>query len=332
MVHGDRERGDREHGENASGAPPGDYWRGAGERIETLLQASAGGGPVARDRAEQLVREVVQLYGAALERTVHLADSAMVDEMTRDDLISSLLLVHGLHPHDVETRIRTALDSVRPYLGSHGGDVELIEVTGGVVRLRLLGSCNSCPSSSVTLESAVQDAVTAAAPETSGIEVETPTEHEPKAAVISAQSLFSHIHHDAAGHWIGVPEFAEVGEGEVAGFCVEGADLLVCRLGDTLYAYRDHCPVCDRSMAGAMLERMMGRPARSGVVLTCPNCGTHYDVRTAGARVDARAGVDAGAEHLAPLPLLPRDGILSVAVPGSAAPGSSAADVQVSVM
>lgn len=332
MVHGDRERGDRERGENASGAPPGDYWRGAGERIETLLQASAGGGPVARDRAEQLVREVVQLYGAALERTVHLADSAMVDEMTRDDLISSLLLVHGLHPHDVETRIRTALDSVRPYLGSHGGDVELIEVTDGVVRLRLLGSCNSCPSSSVTLESAVQDAVTAAAPETSGIEVETPTEHEPKAGVISAQSLFSHIHHDAAGHWIGVPEFAEVGEGEVAGFCVEGADLLVCRLGDTLYAYRDHCPVCDRSMAGAMLERMMGRPARSGVVLTCPNCGTYYDVRTAGARVDARAGVDAGAEHLAPLPLLPRDGILSVAVPGSAAPGSSAADVQVSVM
>ena len=151
-----------------------DYWRGAGERIETLLQANAGAGPVVRDRAEQLVREVVQLYGAALERTVALADPATMDAMVRDDLVSSLLLVHGLHPHDVETRVRTALDSVRPYLGSHGGDVELIEVAGGVVRLRLLGSCNSCPSSSVTLETAVQDAVQAAAPETTGIDVETP--------------------------------------------------------------------------------------------------------------------------------------------------------------
>ena len=52
-----------------------DYWRGAGERIETLLQANAGAGPVARDRAEQLVREVVQLYGAALERTVAVKSS-----------------------------------------------------------------------------------------------------------------------------------------------------------------------------------------------------------------------------------------------------------------
>lgn len=166
-----------------------DYWRGAGERIETLLQANAGAGPVVRDRAEQLVREVVQLYGAALERTVALADPATMDAMVRDDLVSSLLLVHGLHPHDVETRVRTAaLDSVRPYLGSHGGDVELIEVADGVVRLRLLGSCNSCPSgSSVTLETAVQDAVQAAAPETTGIDVETPDPHEVKSGVISVE-------------------------------------------------------------------------------------------------------------------------------------------------
>ena len=69
-------------------------------------------------------------------------------------------------------RVEAALDSVRPYLGSHGGDVELLEVADdGVVRLRLLGSCNSCPSSSVTLELAVEDAIEAAAPEVASIEV-----------------------------------------------------------------------------------------------------------------------------------------------------------------
>jgi len=45
-----------------------------------------------------------------------------------DDLVASRLLVHGLHPHDVHRRVNDALDSVRPYLGSHGGDVHLVEV------------------------------------------------------------------------------------------------------------------------------------------------------------------------------------------------------------
>lgn len=297
-------------GEDGHGAAfPGDYWRGAGERIEALLQASAGGGPVARDRAEQLVREVVQLYGAALERTVQCADSETIEAMAHDDLVSSLLLVHSLHPHDVETRVRAALESVRPYLGSHGGDVELIEVSGGVVRLRLLGSCNSCPSSSVTLESAVQDAVAAAAPETDGIEVETLPEHKPKSGVISVDSLFSHVRRDSPGQWVGVPEFGEVGAGVVAGFSVGDVQILVCRSGENVYAYRDHCPVCGHSLAGAVLGRRLGRSVRDGAVLTCPTCATHYDVTAAGARIDE------GAEHLSPLPLLIRDGVLSVAVP-----------------
>ena len=78
----------------------------------------------------------------------------------------SLLVVHGLHPDDVGTRVERALDGVRPYLGSHGGDVELLGVTDdGVVRLRLLGSCDGCPSSSVTLTLAVENAIQEAAPE-----------------------------------------------------------------------------------------------------------------------------------------------------------------------
>ena len=149
-------------------------WRTAGDRIQTLLDASAAGGTVARERAEQLVREITDLYGAGLERVLRIAtaaDPGVADRLAADDLVASLLLVHGLHPHGVEHRVSDALDTVRPYLGSHGGDVSLIEVAGDVVRLQFSGSCKSCPSSSVTLELAVEDAVRAAAPEIETIEV-----------------------------------------------------------------------------------------------------------------------------------------------------------------
>ena len=133
--------------------------RSTGERIEALLDASAAHGQVARHRAEELVRLVTDLYGAGLERLLDIVyesgrlDAEVLDALAADELVASLLLVHDLHPYDVRTRVQRALDGVRPYLGSHGGDVELLGVSDdGVVHLQLLGSCEGCPSSSVTLE------------------------------------------------------------------------------------------------------------------------------------------------------------------------------------
>ncbi len=153
-------------------------WRSAGDRIQTLLDASAGSGTVVRERTEQLAAELTDLYGAALERIVAITTESapeLVGQFAADELVASLMLVHGLHPHGVERRIEDALDSVRPYLGSHGGDVALLEVVdsedGLVVRLQFAGSCKSCPSSAVTLEYAVEDAVRAAAPEITSIDV-----------------------------------------------------------------------------------------------------------------------------------------------------------------
>ena len=157
---------------------------------------------MARERAEELVRLVADLYGAGLERMLTiLHDGGRLDDdvlaaLAADELVSSLLLVHDLHPYDVHTRVEHALDGVRPYLGSHGGDVELLEVTeDDVVRLRLLGSCDGCASSSVTLKLAVEGAIEAAAPEVTAIEVETPTASTSVAAgpVIAVESLWSRL-------------------------------------------------------------------------------------------------------------------------------------------
>jgi Fe-S cluster biogenesis protein NfuA/nitrite reductase/ring-hydroxylating ferredoxin subunit len=284
-------------------------WRTAGDRIQTLLDASAAGGAVARERAEQLVREVVDLYGAGLERIVGMAVAAnpeLAEAFARDNLVASLLLVHGLHPHDVERRVTDALDSVRPYLGSHGGDIDLLEVDGDVVRLRFAGSCKSCPSSAVTLELAVEDAVRAAAPEISSIEV-VAAEPDSHSGVIPAASLLNRVHAD--GHrWHPVPELAELAPGEIGGFRVAGTTAMACRVGEQIYAYRDRCPACTHSLAGAVL---------TDAVLQCPHCDAAFDVVHAGSGINGNGDSTA---HLDPIPVLVRDGVLSMAVAEAVAP------------
>src|ERR1700743_2384608 len=116
-------------------------WRTAGDRIQTLLDSCAAGGAATHERAQQLVREVVGLYGAGLEHIMRLSgDPGLPERLATDDLVASLLLVHGLHPHDVHRRICDALDRVRPYLGSHGGDVNLLEIDGDQEPLGFAGS------------------------------------------------------------------------------------------------------------------------------------------------------------------------------------------------
>jgi len=81
---------------------------------------------------------------------------------------------------DVETRVARALEEVRPYLQSHGGNVELLGIDGGVARLRLQGSCQGCPSSIMTLKLAIEEAIRKAAPDLEGIEAEGLAEPPPR--------------------------------------------------------------------------------------------------------------------------------------------------------
>src|ERR1700747_182632 len=293
-------------------------WRTAADRIQTLLDSCAANGPAAYERAQQLVREVVGLYGAGLARVVELTelpgqDPGVLERLAADDLVASLLLVHGLHPHDVHRRVSDALDRVRPYLGSHGGDVHLLDIVGDTVQLQCAGSCKSCPSSAVTLELAVEDAIRAAAPEVSSIEVVAPDADAGKpATVIPGESLLAQVHsrgssNDGGSAWHQVPDLADLAPGEVGGFSVAGVVVLACRGGDQLYAYRCPCPACEGSLAGAALHRSA---AGGDPVLRCPRCHAHFDV------VHAGAGLDDGTErHLDPIPLLLREGVLFSGVP-----------------
>jgi Fe-S cluster biogenesis protein NfuA/nitrite reductase/ring-hydroxylating ferredoxin subunit len=285
-----------------------------GERIEALLEASAAAGPVARERAQELVRLVVELYGAGLERLMELAyDAGKLDDellalLADDELVSNLLIVHGLHPYGVEERVERALEGVRPYLGSHGGDVRLLDVSAdGVVRLQLLGSCDGCASSSATLELAVDGAVRAAAPEVVRIDVESP----PKTVggVIPVEALTSRLRPvevPGAVVWSVAGSVEELTVGGLVRTTVAGLDVLLCRLLSGVYAYRDACARCGSTFEGAVPQRSPALPGSA--VLTCRSCGAHFDIR--------RAGTDLDDEnyHLDPVPLLERDGIIEIAV------------------
>jgi Fe-S cluster biogenesis protein NfuA len=155
--------------------------RAAGDRIEQALdELHSTADPRTINLAEEILRLVTELYGAGFARVVELAGDrapGLLEAFVEDDLVSSLLLVHGLHPESLERRVEAALVSVRPFLAQHGGDVELLGIDDdlGAVKLRLLGSCDGCPSSASTLQGAVEVAIVEAAPEIVRIVVEEPT-------------------------------------------------------------------------------------------------------------------------------------------------------------
>jgi len=149
------------------------------ERVQELLGSlDEIADPVAQQRVQELIGTVLELYGAGLERVLGIVDDAGGDALPirqallDDGVVSSLLLIHGLYPISLEERVVEALDSVRPFLASHGGNVELLSVEEGVARLRLVGSCDGCPASAATLENALKEAIDATAPDLLGLEVE----------------------------------------------------------------------------------------------------------------------------------------------------------------
>lgn len=159
--------------------------RDRAERIEQLLERlDTLPDPAARELGTELVQTLLELYGEGLTRVVavaseHDAGGALAQGLAADEVVSHLLVLHGLHPVPVEARVQSALEEMRPYLGSHGGDVELVGVEDGVVRLVLQGTCSGCPSSTQTLKHGIEEAIHKAAPDIERIEAQDAPSPQP---------------------------------------------------------------------------------------------------------------------------------------------------------
>ena len=158
-------------------------------RVEQLIATLEAAPDVAvRDQVRELIQTLLDLHGTGLERILsvvygsNVGGSTAIDELSHDQLVSGLLLLHGLHPLDLETRVRNALDEVQPRRGLHGGSVELLGISPeGRVQLKLQGNCHECPSSRLTLRFSIEEALYAAAPDLAGFDVEGLPDEERKA-------------------------------------------------------------------------------------------------------------------------------------------------------
>jgi Fe-S cluster biogenesis protein NfuA len=166
------------------------------QRIEELVQQiEATADPNFRAMAVELVQLLMELHGSGIARMLKIvsqtgaAGTDIVKRFSRDDLVGQLLMLYDLHPVDLETRIKQALDKVRPMLKSHGGDVELLSVEDGLVRLRLNGSCNGCPSSSLTLKNAIEEAIYEAAADIAGLEVVGVVDQPPSSGFVPLEII-----------------------------------------------------------------------------------------------------------------------------------------------
>jgi Fe-S cluster biogenesis protein NfuA len=154
-----------------------------------------------RDAALEILETLMEFHASAIDRMMEIASEAgdpgwdLIDKFGADELIANVLLLHGLHPVDLETRVESALKKVRPYLRSHGGNVELLQIVDGAVRLRLIGSCQGCPSSTQTFRTAIETAIYDKAPDVVRIECDGAPEQTEKQGRKAEQS---EIHHSAA--------------------------------------------------------------------------------------------------------------------------------------
>jgi Fe-S cluster biogenesis protein NfuA/nitrite reductase/ring-hydroxylating ferredoxin subunit len=294
-------------------------------RVQKLQEAveSSGGSPPP-ELHEELLTSVVQMYGAGLERILDAlhADGEngrrIAAGLIDDPLVATLLLVHDLHPVPLAERVQEALDSVRPYMESHGGNVELLSLEDGVARIHLRGSCSSCNASSVTLELAIKQALEEAAPDLVGLEVDGLAPEAlggtalpmltnsdpglPMAAGLQQTGFELPVLTSAPAavpSWFELESFAELPEGELAAVEVAGRSLVVANVDGTLLAYRDRCAACGGPLHGGGL--------RAGA-LSCPRCGRSFFLPAAGRSMDDER------MQLEPIPMLRQRGAVRVAL------------------
>jgi Fe-S cluster biogenesis protein NfuA/nitrite reductase/ring-hydroxylating ferredoxin subunit len=198
----------------------------------------------------------------------------------------ALLAMYGLTELEDEELVEEALDSIRPYIHSHGGDVELLSVEDGVVHVRMSGSCQGCAASSMTLRRGIEEALRAGYPGFREV-----VAHEPEGPrLLQIEDLRRPVFADVEG-----PP-----PGELQASIVDEVPVLLVNLAGEVYAFRNGCPVDGLPLEGARLT--------DEGVLVCPWHNCAYDARS-GKRVDAP-----GESGLGVVPVAVQEGRLRVAV------------------
>lgn len=236
------------------------------------------------ERALLLLQLVDAIHRPALER-IAAGD-------TSDPIAQALLQMYDISPPEDEVLVEEALDDVRPYIHSHGGQVELLGVKDGVVELRMSGSCAGCAASAMTLKRGIEEALRNHYP---GFREVVAEEAEGTGApqLLQIENLRRPVFADAYAA-------SELEPGQLAVTELDGIELLLANFEGEIYALLDGCPVDGHSLGGARLTA-------EGVIV-CPWHNCAYDVRS-GVRVDGERS-----DGLRVVPVAMRNGTVQVAV------------------
>jgi Fe-S cluster biogenesis protein NfuA len=147
-------------------------------RIDELIAAlEALDDPHARESAQQLLQVVLDLHANGLTRLMEIVaasgamDDALIEAFERDAGVSALLLLHGLHPQDLATRVSRAVEKLRPLLGVQGIQIELLDAAEEAVRVRVAGRLQGKHNSVNELQQEIEHAIFEAAPEAMRVDI-----------------------------------------------------------------------------------------------------------------------------------------------------------------
>jgi Fe-S cluster biogenesis protein NfuA len=164
--------------------------------IEQLIRkVESTSDPGLRETVQKTVQLLMDIHGGALERMMAIVFQAgdvgqqIIGRFDRDDAVRSLLLLYGLHPLDLETRVLRAIENLGPSLRAHHASAELLSVSEGVVRVRLSGG-TGCGAAAI--KSAVEDAIYEAAPDVAELVLESAAEAPLPAAFVPLTKLLNH--------------------------------------------------------------------------------------------------------------------------------------------
>lgn len=268
------------------------------KELETLI------GTLERDEDERALL-LLQLIDAIHRPAIELLAQGELDH----PIAHAVLSMYDVIDVDEQIRVEEALDHVRPYIESHGGALELLEVEDGVVHVRLSGSCDGCAGSTITLKRGVEEIlrehyegfkeVVAHEPERNGKE-QNGGGGGPQLLQIegltppSEEKLRRPVFVDAG-------KLEELAPGEMKAVDVDGTSVLILNVKGEPYAFKNHCALEKR------LPLEGGRLA--GTVLVCPWHNCAYDARSG-----RRADDEPDAPGLTAVPVAINDGVLQVAV------------------
>jgi Fe-S cluster biogenesis protein NfuA len=151
----------------------------------------------------------MDLHGAALGKALDIVAEAgepgmsIIDRLGRDSLVSSVLILYGLHPEELEARVTKAVDKVRPQLRKQGCELELLSVIDGAIRLRVETGSHRCGSTAKTVQNTLEGAVYDAAPDLTSLVIEG-LEEKPASGFVALDKLVSR----GAGSRVFIPTIA----------------------------------------------------------------------------------------------------------------------------